>query len=419
MSHAKGVVLEKNNNKITVLTTEGVFQTLKYRGNVGIGEEIQLPRQRQTPMWRVGASIAAVFLLMFMGVFGWNAFQPRTAVAMISVDINPSLQLTLDQKGKVLELESLNSDAEQLISGFSFKGKAWEEALNEIIKRSVAMQFLTEDQDWVLVGYSPFEPGQQLSRKTINSEEITKQVQEAVHEQGLKPAVAVYELTFEEKDQARATGLTLGEYALVDTAQKAGLAIKPEAVKEKEERSRLLETPEVLEQMKKDKRIKDVSPKADKYKGSNSDEYELMGMDKYQENKNNQGKKDMQNPGSDRDKNDDRAEGDWENNRGSKANNPGNDSGKDKVTDQKDKDNKGNNRDNNSNSNDQGKGNKQEKNEPQNNGNNKDKNNDYNKNNNQVKKLKTDNESNQNNYDDKKYKWDFRTVLKLSFLQRG
>ncbi|CDX05023.1 Anti-sigma factor N-terminus [Desulfitobacterium hafniense] len=258
MSQTKAVVLEKHKNAITVLTGDGAFQTLKYKGDAEVGEEIQLPVQSRATFWRIGASAAAVVLLALMGIFGWNAWQPRTAVAMISLDINPSLQLTVDQKGEVLELESLNSEAEQLVTGLALKGKSWGEALNKIIQKSVALNYLNEEENWVVVGYSaaaPDQKGPSAKSSTINTEAITQQVQQAVHEQGLKPTVAVYELTSEQKKQAQETGLTLGEYALADTAQKAGIKVEPKDLKAKEERARLLETPEIQEQMRKDKLI--------------------------------------------------------------------------------------------------------------------------------------------------------------------
>lgn len=258
MSQIKAVILEKHKNSITVLTGDGAFQTLKYKGDAEVGEEIQLPVQSRATFWRIGASVAAVVLLALMGIFGWNAWQPRTAVAMISLDINPSLQLTVDQKGEVLELESLNSEAEQLVTGLALKGKSWGEALNKIIQKSVALNYLNEEENWVVVGYSAAAPDQKepsAKSSTINTEAITQQVQQAVHEQGLKPTVAVYELTSEQKKQAEETGLTLGEYALADTAQKAGIKVEPKDLKAKEERARLLETPEIQEQMRKDKLI--------------------------------------------------------------------------------------------------------------------------------------------------------------------
>ncbi len=256
MSQLRAVVLEKNGTQLTVLSTDGAFQKLRYKGAVEVGEEIQIPAVQKTPIWRIGASVAAIFLMVFMGVFGWNAFQPRTAVAMLSMDINPSLQLTLDQKGRVLGLESLNPDAEQLLSGLSLKGEPWEKALSRIVEQSVNLHYLNSEHPWILVGYSPMKSEQNISPDEINADEITKQVEGSAKEKGVSPQVAVYNLTAEEKVQAQETGLTLGEYALVNTAERAGFKIQPEAIKKTDERVRLLEKTEIQEQMKKETKVK-------------------------------------------------------------------------------------------------------------------------------------------------------------------
>jgi hypothetical protein len=256
MSRTRAVVLEKKGTQLTVLSSDGAFQKLHYKGTVEVGEEIQIPAVQKVPIWRMGASVAAIFLMIFMGVFGWNAFQPRTAVAMLSMDINPSLQLTLDQKGRVLGLESLNPDAEQLLSGLSLKGEPWEKALSRIVEQSVNLHYLNSEHPWILVGYSPMKSEQNVSPDEINADVITKQVEESAKEKGVSPQVAVYKLTAEEKVQAQETGLTLGEYALANTAKKAGVQIQPEAIKKTDERIRLLEKPEIQEQMKKEPKVK-------------------------------------------------------------------------------------------------------------------------------------------------------------------
>lgn len=262
MSGLRAVVLEKNGTLLTVLSTDGEFQKFRYRGIVEVGEEIEIPAIHKTPFWRIGVSAAAIFLVVFMGVFGWSAFQPGTAVAMLSVDINPSLQITLDQKGRVLELESLNPDAEKLLTGLPLKGKPWEKALSQIIEQSVNLHYLSSEQTWVLVGYSFMKSDRDFPSKAINTSEITKQIEDAAGKKGISPQVAVYELTNEEKVQAQENGLTLGEYALVNTAEKAGVKIEPEAVKKTDERERLLEKPEIQEQMQKEMGSKGNETKA-------------------------------------------------------------------------------------------------------------------------------------------------------------
>jgi hypothetical protein len=256
MSRLKAVVLEKNGSLLTVLSSDGSFQKVRHKGKAEIGSEIEISTPMISPVWRIGASVAAIFLMVFMGIFGWNAFQPRTAVAMLSVDINPSLQLTLDREGRVLEQQFLNPDAEQVLSGLSLKGEPWKEALGEILEKSVDLNYLNPQHNWIIVGYSPIEPDYILPPDEMNPEIISEQVEEVVSEKGITPKVAVYELSAEEHSRAQETGLTLGEYALVNTAQKAGVHVEPQEVKKTDERVRLLEKPEIQEQMIKEKRIK-------------------------------------------------------------------------------------------------------------------------------------------------------------------
>lgn len=252
----KAVVLEKKGSMLTILAADGSFQKVHYKRNVEIGSEIELSnvRQRQ-PLWRIAVSIAAVFLLTLIGSMGWSAYQATTAAAMISVDINPRLQLTLDQKGRVLKAESLNSDAERVLQGLPLKGEPWNQALSEIIGQSTSLNYLNSDPLWVLVGYSPVTEGKAIPAG-VNIDEIAQKIESAVQAQGMKPEIVVYQLSANEQKKAREKGLTLGEYALLNTAQRAGLNVDANTVKNTDERVRLLEEPQVKSLMDQEKHLR-------------------------------------------------------------------------------------------------------------------------------------------------------------------
>ncbi len=276
MNEQRAVILEKDRRTLTVLTVEGEFRKFRYKGEAEVGEEISLPVKEKFPVWYFRASVAAVLLVAFTAVFAWT-YQPAIAVAMLSLDINPSLQLTLDQKGKVLELQTLNQDAQNLLTDLSLEGEYWEDALTTIIHQSIDMDYLNSEEAWVVVGFTslegkesketkghedpqepnepeePKKPKEITSEKVINKETITQNIEDAVIDQGLTPKVAVYELTLEERNLAQEKDLSLGEYALINTAQKAGVIVEPAKVKERKERFRLLEMPEIQEQLHKDK----------------------------------------------------------------------------------------------------------------------------------------------------------------------
>lgn len=257
MKPIKAVVLEKKGSVLTILTDEGSFQKVHYRRNVEVGAEIELSNVRQRQLfWRAAVSIAAVFLLTLIGSMGWSAYQATTAAAMISLDINPRLQLTIDQKGRVLQTESLNSDAERVLKGLPVKGEPWNQALTEIIGQSTALNYLNSDHLWVLVGYSPIKEGNALP-SGVNSDEITQKIETAAQSQGMNPQVVVYQLSEAEEKKAQEKGLTLGEYALMNTAQNAGINADENTVKNTDERIKLLEEPQIKSMMDQDKRIKE------------------------------------------------------------------------------------------------------------------------------------------------------------------
>ncbi|WP_407313646.1 anti-sigma factor domain-containing protein [Desulfosporosinus sp. SB140] len=256
MSKMKAVVLEKSGLRYTVLGNDGAFRHIYRRQNAEVGEELEISTGKlgfaELRLW---AGAAALFLLILTAILGWNLYQAPTAVALLSVDINPSLQFTIDEQGHLLKLQTQNDDAKRLLSQVNLTGKPIDEALGEIITQSYNQKFLNSEQHWVVVGYSPMSDktsGQMP--KELNDDQIALWVTGAVQKSGFTPEVAVFPLTSEERELAQKGDLTLGEYALWQTAQKAGAVTQPEKLKDTSERTRLLQNPQVQAQIRSEKR---------------------------------------------------------------------------------------------------------------------------------------------------------------------
>jgi len=59
----------------------------------------------------------------------------------ICVDINPSVELVIDETCRVLEVRPQNKDGEQLISGLELLDKNVEDVVYELINRSISFWF--------------------------------------------------------------------------------------------------------------------------------------------------------------------------------------------------------------------------------------------------------------------------------------
>ncbi|MHB8073575.1 anti-sigma-I factor RsgI family protein [Desulfosporosinus fructosivorans] len=265
MSKMKAVVLEKSGSRYTVLGQDGTFRHVHRRLNAEVGEEIQIQQWNDYFSGiRIWAGAVAVFVLVLTALLGWNLYQAPTAVALLSVDINPSLQFVLDKQGNLLKFETQNEDAKRMLSQIDLKGKPIEEVLEQIIIQAYDEKFLSSQQPWVMIGYSPMNNKTiEQMPKELNEGQISSWVTEISKKKGLTPQVAVFSLNSQERELAQKGELTLGEYALWQTADKAGIVTQPEKLKDTSERVRLLENPQVQAQIKTEKtESKVVLPKA-------------------------------------------------------------------------------------------------------------------------------------------------------------
>jgi hypothetical protein len=256
MIKMKAVVLEKSGSRYTVLGQDGTFRHVHRRLNAEVGEEVQIqPWTEYFSRVRVWAGVAALFLLVLTTLLGWNLYQAPTAVALLSVDINPSLQFAIDAQGHLMKLQTQNEDAKRMLGQIDLKGKPIKEVLEQIVTQAYDQKFLSTEQHWVVVGYSPMtNKNLEQMPKELNENQIISWVTEIGEKNGLTPQVAVFSLTSQERDLAQKGDLTLGEYALWQTADKAGVVTQPEKLKDTSERVRLLENPQVQAQIKSEKK---------------------------------------------------------------------------------------------------------------------------------------------------------------------
>ncbi|AFQ46350.1 anti-sigma factor domain-containing protein [Desulfosporosinus meridiei] len=314
MNKIKAVVLEKSGFRYTVLDKDGAFRHIHRRQTAEIGEEIeiQVPSIQWFGELRAWAGVAALFFLVLTTIFAWNLYQAPTAVALLSVDINPSVQFTIDDQGNLLNINSKNEDAEGLLKNIDFEGRPLDSILEEFVIEAYNQNFLKPEQSWVVVGYSPLStnPSVEVEEK-LNEERIMSRLRSDFEEKGFTPQVAVFAVTAEDRELAQKENLTLGEYALWQNAIKAGVVTPAEKLRDTRERVNLLENPKVQVQVNESKKdqqsassikgsMPDKSNKEDAKNNQPKNNTENLNNnlnDKTEENKKNQAGGDIINQG--------------------------------------------------------------------------------------------------------------------------
>ncbi|MDF2631198.1 MAG: hypothetical protein K0R39_5029, partial [Symbiobacteriaceae bacterium] len=127
----KGVLLEMAGRQAVVLTPQGEFKKIPApRGTWEIGDEVEYAELRSVAPWaRWGATAAAAAVLMVGSFVGYNQYTLTVPVAVVTVDINPSLELTLNKKDQVLKAKPLNADGELVLQGVVWNRKPFDEVV--------------------------------------------------------------------------------------------------------------------------------------------------------------------------------------------------------------------------------------------------------------------------------------------------
>ena len=171
------LVMETHPAYAVLLDEKGRFlkaANLRYQVGDVVQEivEIQMPQRKVIPIWKPLSGLiaaAACFCLVFFGYY-----QPNfTAYGTLRIQINPDVEMTVSRTDRVLDLEGLNADGEELIEGYSYRGKDRETAANELVERAIDMGYLS-DGDTISITVS----SQDADWQAREEEQIRAQLEE-------------------------------------------------------------------------------------------------------------------------------------------------------------------------------------------------------------------------------------------------
>ncbi len=143
----RGLIIEINEDYISVMTKGMEMKKIKHKEGCKIGEEIYFHREdyiakNNIIYWKPMAVAAMLFLAISVGGIGY-AMQ-NTVYSVVSLDINPSVQMELNRNDKVIGLEALNEDAEDIITE-EMIGQDVEDVLKQLVAKSNELGYLESE----------------------------------------------------------------------------------------------------------------------------------------------------------------------------------------------------------------------------------------------------------------------------------
>ena len=100
---------------------------------------------------RVIASLIAACFCMVALAGGTYTYQNGRVDSVIGIDVNPSVELSVNQRNKVLSAKALNEDAKNIMEQMDLKGVDLNVAVNAVIGALVTNGYLTDSDNAILV----------------------------------------------------------------------------------------------------------------------------------------------------------------------------------------------------------------------------------------------------------------------------
>lgn len=192
------------------------FEALLSKSETEKGKEIVMvenKRQKNTLVTGIMA-LAAALVLFVGGAFGTNLYRVNYRVAtQVSLDVNPSIAIHMNQKEKVLEVVPLNEDGKKVIGTMDFKGSSLEVTVNALLGSMLRSGYLNEVANSILVSVE----GQDTATNQTVQQHITKVLEEVLQQESFAGAILSQTLQPDESLQSLASAhqMSVGKAKMV------------------------------------------------------------------------------------------------------------------------------------------------------------------------------------------------------------
>jgi Anti-sigma factor N-terminus len=212
----KGVILEVKERYVTLLTPDGEFmKTRKLQQDYQIGEELYFyPIETEegkkakflTSLKGMKGRVILLSFVMFLAVFLFPVYESRQAYAYMSIDVNPSIELGLNEKLLVISVVAFNQEGEEILEKITdWKQERAAVVATQILNEIEGQGYLNQERE-VLISTVNTEN----QSTDIELEETVEEIQKVTDEDEL--VVTVVNATLEERENAVKQGLTTGVY---------------------------------------------------------------------------------------------------------------------------------------------------------------------------------------------------------------
>jgi len=206
----KGMIMEVKKNYAIALNDKGIMDKILFKQNMEVGQKIFYfeddvvkatanKAHRYNNFIKSFGSIAALFLLVFTF---FNTMRYEQAYAVVSLDINPSIQIEADSNQQIIKVEGVNIDGKN-IDFSDIKDISLDDGIDKIKEKLIAKNYLDTNRE-VLVGYAFIKNG--------DNSAYVDDLKDAIQSTFKTEKVTYVKGDKEDVNEAKTKGISLGRY---------------------------------------------------------------------------------------------------------------------------------------------------------------------------------------------------------------
>lgn len=207
----KSIVLEIKRDEAVILSDDGTVSKIRNK-NYSIGQVISMEntKKAKSKFYTFAASFVAAMIILTVGVFAYF-----TPVSYVSLDVNPSIEYSINLFDRVLTYKSVNDDGKEIVEKLNLKNKKIAQALEETLNKIVEEGYITKDENaGVVISISD------SSKAEVLVKEIMEKTKECLAENDetdeAEVDVEVEAVGRERVKEARKLGITPGKLNLIE-----------------------------------------------------------------------------------------------------------------------------------------------------------------------------------------------------------
>ena len=213
-------VLQKLNTAVTHATPNQLDDILS-RCTERKGTVIPMTNHKTKKHW-LRYAVAACLSLVLVGAAagGFLLHQARTVTSVVSLDVNPSIQLQVNSSEKVLQVQALNAEAQEVLADMPLEGTHLNVEVYAIVGSLLQHGYLDSISSAILISVEDAD----IQRASRLQQELTDQVGAALLNQQSQASILSQTLTSDQQlqDQAAQNNISVGKAALIQTIQQNG-----------------------------------------------------------------------------------------------------------------------------------------------------------------------------------------------------